>query len=179
MCVNGSYPYPSLQLMRVPSNNCNRITARQQAEDIKISVGSVDKILHDHLHIPITQDETWVDHYDPVTKAQSKQWKHFNSPLPKKKRVTSSAGRVMLTVFWDQHGVVMMGFLAKDSTIPRAYYASLLQKRKAFKTKRCEILTKGVCILQDNGPLFATLMEVWSCAYDILPHPPYSPDLAS
>ncbi|KAK8397165.1 hypothetical protein O3P69_004700 [Scylla paramamosain] len=45
----------------------------------------------------ITQDETWVHHYDPETKTQSK--KHYDSPPPKNARAQPSAGNVMLTVF--------------------------------------------------------------------------------
>ena len=139
-----------------------RITVRQLAQDVKISVGSVEKIIHDHLHIRklsarwiprlltpfqkqervtcskallatcqedqedffnrlITQDETWVHHYDPETKVQSKQWKHLNSPPPKKACVQPSAGKVMLTVFWDQRGVLLIDFLAKGTTITGKY----------------------------------------------------------
>ena len=29
----------------------------------------------------VTQAETWVHHFDPVSKMQSKQWKHPESPL--------------------------------------------------------------------------------------------------
>ena len=29
----------------------------------------------------VTQDETWVHHFDPESKIQSKQWKHPGSPL--------------------------------------------------------------------------------------------------
>ena len=200
-----------------------RITVRQLAHEVKISVGSVEKIIHDHLHmgkvsarwIPrlltpfqkqervecsqalltmcrdnqedffdrlITQDETWVHHYDPETKAQSKQWKHFDSPPPKKARVQPSAGKVMLTVFWDQRGVVMMDFLAKGTTITGTYYASLLKKlRKSIKTERRGMLTRGVRLLQDNAPvhnLHVAQTEARSCGYEILAHPPYSPDLA-
>ena len=54
----------------------------------------------------ITQHETWVHHYDPETKSQSMQWKHLDSPPPKKARVQPSAGKIMLTVFWDQGKVV-------------------------------------------------------------------------
>ncbi|KAK8398157.1 hypothetical protein O3P69_003826 [Scylla paramamosain] len=89
---------------------------------------------------------------DVKTKAQSKQWKHYDSPPPKKACVQPSAGKVMLTIFWDQRGVVMMDFLAKGITINGTYYASLLQKlREAIKTERRGMLTKGVRLLQDNA----------------------------
>jgi hypothetical protein len=32
----------------------------------------------------ITIDETWFHYYDPETKQQSSQWKHIDSPRPKK-----------------------------------------------------------------------------------------------
>lgn len=129
----------------------------------------------------IMQDETWVHHYDPETKAQSKLWKHYDLPPPKKARIQPLVSKVMLTVFWDQHGVVMMAFLAEGTTITRMYYASLLQKlREVIKTERCGMLTKGIHLLQDNAPVHnahVAQMKAWSCGYEILPHSPYPPDL--
>jgi len=40
----------------------------------------------------VTMDETWAHHFDPVTKQQSKQWKHATSPTPVKFRKIASAG---------------------------------------------------------------------------------------
>jgi len=34
----------------------------------------------------ITDDETWIHHWDPETKQESMQWKHVNSPPPRKFR---------------------------------------------------------------------------------------------
>ena len=34
----------------------------------------------------ITQDETWVHHFDPESKMQSMRWKHPGSPLPRSLR---------------------------------------------------------------------------------------------
>ena len=110
------------------------------------------------------------------------QWKHVELPPPKKARVQLTAGKVMLTVFWDQHGVVMMDFLAKGTTITGAYYASLLRKLwDSIKLKRRGMLTKGVRLLQDNAPVHnshVAQIEARSCGYEILPHPPYYPDFA-
>jgi len=47
----------------------------------------------------VTQDETWVHHFDLETKWQSMVWKHVSSSTPKKFKVTPSAGKVMATVF--------------------------------------------------------------------------------
>ncbi|CAI5792019.1 Hypothetical predicted protein [Podarcis lilfordi] len=73
----------------------------------------------------------------------------------------------------------MMDFLAMGTTVSGTYYASLL--RKAIRIERCGVLNKGVCLLQDNAPVHNSHVaqtEAWSCGYEILPHPPYSPNLA-
>ena len=54
----------------------------------------------------ITGDESWVYGYDDETKAQSSQWKHTESPRSKKARQVRSNVKVLLTVFFDYHGVV-------------------------------------------------------------------------
>ena len=59
----------------------------------------------------ITGDESWVYGYDIETKAQSFQWKHTESPRPKKARQVRSNVKVLLTVFFDYHGVVHQEFL--------------------------------------------------------------------
>ena len=51
----------------------------------------------------VTQDETWVHHFDPESKMQSMQWKHPGSSHPKKLKSVSSAGKVMVSFFWDNH----------------------------------------------------------------------------
>jgi hypothetical protein len=65
----------------------------------------------------VTTDESWIHQYDPETKESSKQWKHLESLPPKKAKTQPSAGKVMLTVFWDQDGVILTDYLAKGHTI--------------------------------------------------------------
>lgn len=54
----------------------------------------------------ITGDETWVRRYEPETKRQSMQWKHTSSPSSKKFKSQPSAGKLLLTVFWDSKGPI-------------------------------------------------------------------------
>ena len=54
----------------------------------------------------ITGDETWDYGYDPEAKFQSAQWKHPESPRPKKARQVRSNVKVMLTCFFDSRGIV-------------------------------------------------------------------------
>jgi histone-lysine N-methyltransferase SETMAR len=130
----------------------------------------------------VTVDETWIHHYDPETKRQSMQWKHVNSPPPKKFCVQKSAGKVMATVFWDAEGIIMVDYLEKGKTVSGEYYALLLgQLRDRLKEIRRGKVTKGVLLLQDNAPAHNSniaKLAVADCGYELLPHPPYSPDMA-
>ena len=65
----------------------------------------------------ITGDETWVYGYDPETKRQSSQWKRPGFPRAKKVRQVKSNVKVMLTVFFDQHGIVHHEYAPKGQTI--------------------------------------------------------------
>ena len=99
----------------------------------------------------MTVDETWVHYYEPENKAQSRQSVGPGSPRPKFK-TQPSAGKVMATVFWDAQGVIMLDFLARESTIKGAYYANLLDLlRIVIREKRRGKLSKGILLQQDNA----------------------------
>lgn len=130
----------------------------------------------------VTMDESWIHHFDPESKEASKQWKHAESPPPKKARVQPSAGKVMLSVFWDQSGIILTDYLEKGKTITGQYYSNLLVKlREEIKKKRRGMLTRGVLLLHDNAPAHSSVAACQTarrCGFEILPHPPYSPDIA-
>ena len=50
-------------------------------------------------------DETWVYHFQPETKHQSKQWKYKGSPPSKEAKTVMSASKVMASIFWDAEGL--------------------------------------------------------------------------
>ena len=130
----------------------------------------------------VTGDETWVHHWDPETKFESMQWKHKDSPPPKKFRTQPSAGKVMATVFWDSEGILMIDYMPHKTTITGQYYAQLMPKlREAIKNKRRGKLSHGVLILHDNAPVHKARVAqaaITECGFEQLNHPPYSPDLA-
>lgn len=82
------------------------------------------------LNIIVTGDESWVLHYYPENKRQSMEFRHKTSPCPKKFKVQASAGKVMLTVFWDSKGVIHTEYLEKGSTINSILYIETLKKLK-------------------------------------------------
>jgi len=130
----------------------------------------------------VTGDESWVHHYEPKTKRAAMQWIHPVSPAHKKFKVTPSAGKVMLTVFWDCHGVLLTEFQQRGHTVMSASYCTILTKlRAAIRRKRPGLLTKGVLLLHDNArPHSAnqTTVTLRSFKWEVLQHPPCSLDLA-
>ena len=89
----------------------------------------------------------------------------------------------MATVFWDMRGVLLVEFQERGTTVNASSYCSLLERLKtAIRTKRKGLLTQGVILLHDNDrPHTArlTLETVEQLGLKVLPHPPYSPDLAA
>lgn len=130
----------------------------------------------------VTGDETWVHHYEPESKQDSMQWHKKGTAPPKKFKVSQSAGKLMATVFWDSEGILLIDYKAKGVSITGEYYASILERLKeAIKEKRRGKLTKGVLLLHDNAPVHKSrvaLAALHKVGFEIVNHPPYSPDLA-
>ena len=83
------------------------------------------------LHRIVTGDETWVHHFEPESKRASMEWRHPTSPRSKKFKSQQSAGKVMVTVFWDSVGVILIDFMSKGTTIDSDVYINTLKKLKA------------------------------------------------
>ncbi|KAJ4433029.1 hypothetical protein ANN_15286 [Periplaneta americana] len=106
------------------------------------------------LNTVITGDESWVYGYDPETKRQSSQWKHPESPRPKKARQVRSKIKVMLTVFFDVRGIVHHEYAPEGQTVIKEYYHDVLRRlRDAVRRKRPDMWTANNWHLHhDNAP---------------------------
>ncbi|UYV79086.1 hypothetical protein LAZ67_17001076 [Cordylochernes scorpioides] len=130
----------------------------------------------------VTMEETWAHHFTPESKQQSMKWRHSGSPPPRKAKTVPSAGKVMVSVFWDSEGVLLLDFLNKGQTITGNYYANLVkQLREAIKEKRRGMLSRKIVYHQDNAPSHRSLQAmaaIYDSGFELLPRAPYSPDLA-
>ena len=108
----------------------------------------------------ITGDELWVYGYDVETKAQSSQQMHTESPRPKKVRQIRSNVKVLITVFFDYHGVVHQEFLPKGRTVNKEYYIEVMRLlREAIRKKRPELWKNNSWLLHhDNAPAHSSLL---------------------
>ncbi|UYV70749.1 hypothetical protein LAZ67_8000463 [Cordylochernes scorpioides] len=131
----------------------------------------------------ITGDETWVYGYDPETKRQSAEWRGQGEPRPKKSRILKSRNKVLLVAFLDNKGIVHHEYLPAGRLVIKEMYLSILRRlREAIRKKRPEKWTNGDWILHhDNArPHTAHLVTSFLAknGTEILPQPPYSPDIA-
>lgn len=165
----------------VPKN----LTTDQKQKRLEFSVMNLDRYHNEgeaFLEHIVTGDETWCYHHEPETKRGSMQWLPRGASPPKKFRSQRSILKVMASVFFDYKGMLLTDFLPRGTTINAARYVSTLKILKdRIKRKRPGLLSDGVLLLHDNArPHTADLtnqaIEKWR--WEIIPHPPYSPDLS-
>jgi len=58
------------------------------------------------------------------------EWHHLQSPRKKKFKTSPSPRKVMITVFWDTDGVILVDVMARGETINSDVYIKTLQKMK-------------------------------------------------
>jgi len=114
------------------------LTADQKHTRMKISeqcLKRFNKNKTDFMCRFITMDDTWIHHYTPESKEQSKEWTEGGYSAPKKRRSVPSAGKVMASVFWNAEGILFIDYLEKGKTITGEYYSNLLTRldKKFFR----------------------------------------------
>ena len=132
------------------------------------------------LHRIITGDEKWVFY---VNIRRTKQWTtRGQTPLP-----TAKPGlhpkKIMLSIWWDMSGVVYWELLEPNTTITADLYSNQLDRLKEalVKSRPSLVNRKGVILHHDNAkPHTARLTQqkIKELGWEVLPHPPYSPDIA-
>jgi histone-lysine N-methyltransferase SETMAR len=78
---------------------------------------------------------------------------------------------------------ILAKFQAHGETVNSAKYSALLQDqlKPAIRHKRWGLLSKGVLFFQENAwphTATATVQTVQQLGFELLPHPPYRPDVA-
>lgn len=129
----------------------------------------------------VASDEKWVQYTNPD---HGKQWLSAGQhPI-----ATSKPGlfpkKVLLSVWWDCLGVIYWELLKYGETIDSEHYCKQLDSLHcAIKTIRPSLVSrKGVILQHDNARPHASKMtqqKLRELSYEVLSHPPYSPDIAA
>lgn len=87
--------------------------------------------------------------------------------------------RILVTVFWGRHSVLLVDLMLQGTMINSYAYCTTVKKlRRAIQNKRCGMLSKGFYSSPTTWGLKLLTKLVTSFGWDILNHPPYSPNLA-
>ena len=87
----------------------------------------------------------------------------------------------MATVFWDSEGVVLVDFLESKKTVTGAYYVEILKKLRAKLAEKRPEKLHGRILFHHNAPVHSSWIVrhvLREFRWELLPHPPYSLDLA-
>ena len=90
----------------------------------------------------------------------------------------------MLTLLWDERGVILEHYMPRGKTVTSATYADILKNHlhPSIKSKRRGRLSTGALLQHDNvrsHTARSTFAKIQDLSFESLPHPPFSPDLAS
>ena len=97
-------------------------------------------------------------------------------PFPGMKKVT-------ISLFWDAKGIILIDYLQNGATVNAQYYSNLLSVglKRSLQNKRRGKLSGEILYHHDNAPPHAAKLTrdtLVGFGWTVLPHPPYSPDLA-
>ena len=131
----------------------------------------------------VTGDETWVHYFEPVRKVGNKIWlsKHGRRPVVAKR--TMSTKKVLYCIFFSCDGLAVQIPVPNGKSVTGRYYRDVvLKKLKKYYQKRRPVSGfRHVRLLHDNAPSHTSELVkqfLKSEKVTVLPHPPYSPDLA-
>jgi [histone H3]-lysine36 N-dimethyltransferase SETMAR len=155
------------------------VHAKQQRVAICMSLLSRLKI-EPFLNRIVTGDEKWVLYVNIVRR---RQWVSRGAkaiPVPKP---DLHQKKIMLSVWWSTQGIVHFELLPAGLTITANVYTEQLTRvQNALIQKQTALVSrKGVLLLHDNArPHVAAVVQekIMELDWELLPHPPYSPDIA-
>lgn len=129
----------------------------------------------------VTGDEKWIYFKNPKRK---KSWLNPGQPSTSTAKTDRFGKKALLCVWWDQKGVVYHELLKPGETVnTNRYRQQMINLNQALIEKRPEWARRHgkVILLHDNAPAHKAKPvqdTIKTLGWELLPHPPYSPDLA-
>ncbi len=118
--------------------------------------------------------------YEPETKQQSTQWIAKGGARLIKFCHTRATGKVLLISFFDYRGVIHREFLC-GQTVNRYNFIQMLHRMRLAIARRCPRILRNFYLHMDNVPVHTahlTKLFIRTMHINVMPHTPYSPDLA-
>ncbi len=168
------------------------LTPEQREHRAKLAADNLSLLAEggrDFMERIVTGDETWLYCFDPQTKQRSSEWLPKGSIRPQKAlRLKTSSKKVMLTLFFDSEGPILIHFLEQGDTVDTDEYCNVLARLwENIRLKRPQKWTmtaegyRNFLLHQDNTTPHTSnisLAAVGENHMEMLSHPAYSPDMA-
>ncbi|UYV84901.1 hypothetical protein LAZ67_X003927 [Cordylochernes scorpioides] len=156
-----------------------RITVREVAEDLNISIGSCYSIFINDLGMRRVAAK-----FVPKLLNCDQKQHRMNIPNEMLDSVRDDSNLLQRLITDDEAGVVHHEFLPQGRTINKEYYLQVMRNlREAIRQKRSDLWkNKNWPLHHDNAPAHTSLLVRDFLAKNntlMMPQPPYSPDLAS
>ncbi len=131
----------------------------------------------------VTGDDSWFWCYEPKMKRSTNAWLRSNEHRPQKVSKDHYVYKVMLIVFWNAQGIIHKEFVPDGKGVDRhVYLRTMRELREKLRRRRPQLWRRQSFWLHHDGALAhcADIVVNFLQANNtkILPHPPYSPDLA-
>ena len=131
----------------------------------------------------ITGDETWIYFFTISSKEANKVWVEKGENRPQIVRTAQNSKKRMFCIFYTIDGVIARIVVKKGHTVTGKLYANsiLPEVFSNFMKKRGRTSVRDVMLHHDNAAPHksAVVMEYLRKEWiKLLPHPPYSPDIA-
>ncbi len=180
-----------LNLRHVAAKFIPRIlTDEQKAFRVRLCQLNLEQFEHEgllFLQRIVTGHESSFHTFDPDTKIKDTQWIAKDARWPRKALRSRTRQSTMLTAFFDCNGLIHAEWKGHGDSITSEEYCLLLGRlRESIRRKRPELWVmngdwRTFLLHHDNAtPHTATitLAHLGENKMDMVPHPPYSPDLA-
>lgn len=128
----------------------------------------------------LTCDEKWILY---STYKRGHHWLSPNDPLPHVPKPKITSKKILLCVWWTSRGIIHHEYLKAGQTLTATLYSEQLQRvHEKLKQKQPSLVNRGqVLFLQDNARSHVArtvLEQITHLGWELLAHPPYSPDLS-
>lgn len=175
-----------LKAMGMIQKQGNWVPYELKLRDVERRFFTCEQLLQRHkrkgfLHRIVTGDEKWIRYDNPKRR---KSWGlpgHASSSTAKQ---NIHGAKLMLCIWWDQLGVVYYELLKPNERITgEVYRRQLMRLSRALREKRPQYSDRHdkVILQHDNArPHVAQPVKTYleTLKWEVLPHPPYSPDIA-
>ena len=108
------------------------------------------------------------------------EWHHSHYPPTKKFRSQRSVGKVICTVLWDAQGIILLNFVEPGVIVNSERYIKPIKLKSRIARIGSE--SKITFFLQQDNARAHVSLKTTECetkfSWTVLPHLPYSPDLA-